>query len=153
MRLSMGAAMAVLLVAAFFIGQRHGQTALTDDVRQRILMLAVGEHLQSSERMLLELSNADATRGVDLSDQRHRAELLASANRLYRRTADHRGRTDVVDLLDELERVLLEIANSPERLTPAEFNAMWRRIESRGLLIKMRIIESEAREHRPNDRT
>src|SRR5205807_10329528 len=51
----------------------------------RILLVVVGDHLDSSERMLLELTNADASRGLDVTAERRRATELVSANRLYRR--------------------------------------------------------------------
>ena len=42
--------------------------------------------------------------------------------------------------LDELERVLLDIANSPDSVTPAQFESLRKRIEDRGILFKVRIV-------------
>ncbi len=42
------------------------------------------------------------------------------ANRLYRQTAASSGDDRVVSLLDDLERVLLEVAHSPEELHGVE---------------------------------
>jgi hypothetical protein len=86
--------------------------------RERILIVAVGEHLGHSERMLVELSNAmPATPGqkqVNISSEQRRAEDLLQENRLYRQTALQEGDTGLADTLDELERVLLDVAHSPE---------------------------------------
>ncbi len=49
-------------------------------------------------------------------------------------------------LLDQLERVLLEIANSPEAPDAAEFNRLWRRVEGSGLLIKLKLMGTETRQ-------
>ena len=51
-----------------------------------------------------------------MSDERARAEQLVAANRLYRQTAVSTGDTGIADLLDELERLLVDLAASPEQL-------------------------------------
>ena len=77
-----------------------------------------------------------------------RAATPASTNRLYRRPADIYGDADLAALLDGLERVLLDVANAPDRLTPVEFNALWSRVERSGLLLKLRLKETEVRKNR-----
>ena len=96
--------------------------------------------------ILLELVNADASQPVDISAQRQWAEQLAGANRLYRASAVRAGETGVASVLDELERVLVEVANAPDRLSPVETRDLIRRIESRGLLFKVRVIGSRVKE-------
>ncbi|MFQ5694512.1 MAG: hypothetical protein ACE5HB_00830, partial [Terriglobia bacterium] len=49
-------------------------------------------------------------------------------------------------VLDDLERILLEIANSPETLSSPDFEELRRRIESKGILFKVRVIGSQVRE-------
>src|SRR6476660_8340780 len=64
--------------------------------------------------MLVELASADDTIGaVDISLEQSRAEQLVAANRLYRQTAVSTGDARMAALLDELERVLVDIAASP----------------------------------------
>jgi hypothetical protein len=48
-------------------------------------------------------------------------------------------------LLDEVERFMLEVANSTEKLTPVEMRQLRERIGSGSLLFKVRIIESNLR--------
>jgi len=48
--------------------------------------------------------------------------------------------------LDELERVLLDIANSPDEVTPAQFESLRKRIESKGILFKVRVVNQDLRE-------
>jgi len=48
--------------------------------------------------------------------------------------------------LDELERVLLDIANSPDEVTPAQFESLQKRIESKGILFKVRVVNQDLRE-------
>ncbi len=144
------AASLILVVTSLWIGyrtgiQRGGET-IDQEIRRQALMTAVSMHLQSSERLLVELSNVDRKRSIDLTGPQKRAAALVSTNRLYRRTADLHGESELSTLLDELERVLLDVANAPDRITPAEFNALWSRVERSGLMIKMRLQEAEARE-------
>ena len=66
--------------------------------------------------VLAELSNAPDAKGkLDISDERQMAEELLDDNRLYRQTARTTGDTGVANVLDDLERVLIEIAHSPVR--------------------------------------
>jgi len=150
-RVPMAAAAGLILtVTSLWIGYRAGARdggeIIDQEIRRQALMTAVSMHLQSSERLLVELSNVDRRRNIDLAGPQRRAASLASTNRLYRRTARHHGESELSALLDELERVLLDVANAPDRISPAEFNALWSRVERSGLLIKMRLQEVEARE-------
>ena len=55
------------------------------------------------------------------------------------------GETATLSLLDEVERFMLELANSPENLKPEDVRALRERIGSGSLLFKVRIIESNLR--------
>ena len=71
--------------------------------------------------MLIELANANARGPLDISSEQERAQELISETRLYRQTAAATGNTSVTGILDELERLLLDIARGPSRLSPVEF--------------------------------
>jgi len=113
-------------------------------VRERVLVVAVGEHLGRTEMVLMELENAPPQKGqkaINISETQRRAEDLVEENRLYRQTALKEGDQVMASTLDELERVLLDIANSPEEVTPAAFETIRKRIEQQGLLFKVRIVK------------
>ena len=46
-------------------------------------------------------------------------------------------------MLDELERVLLDVAHSPEEVTPAQLEAIQNKIAGRGILFKVRVVNKE----------
>jgi hypothetical protein len=117
--------------------------ALGGDSNPRVLLLVVGDHLDSSERLLVELSNADPKGSVDIASDRLRSEELVAANRIYRQTAARTGDSRIASILEELEPVLLEISHAPDRLHGAELVDLQKRIEARGLLFKVRVIGSE----------
>lgn len=165
-RLAPIGAIAALVVAAFLAGRfwpRPGgsgqtgggeQTAAlvgTPQVRERILLVAVGDHLDRAQSILLEISNAEPAatapgKEVDISREQQRAQDLLAANRLYRQTAQRTGDAPVADVLGELEPLLLEIANSPAKVSTKDFEELRRRIEARGLLLKVRIVDSTVHE-------
>jgi hypothetical protein len=152
-RLAALAAVAALIIAAFFAGRitrrDHGMDniATRDQVRERILVVAVGEHLGHSERMLVELSNAEpndpAQKQVNISAEQRRAEDLLEENRMYRQTALQEGDAGLASVLDDLERVLLDVAHSPSEVTPKQLEAIRQKIEARGILFKVRVVGKE----------
>jgi len=149
-------AIAALLVAAFLAGRisRHDRTpdviANKEQVRERVLVVAVGEHLGRSEMMLVELSNAEpidpAQKHVNIASEQRRAEDLLEENRLYRQTALQEGDTGLANVLDDLERVLLDVAHSPDNVTPAQLEKIRQKIEAQGILFKVRVVSKDLQE-------
>ena len=160
--LATAGALASLLVVAFMAGRLLPRTATTAtplnantaQIRERVLLVAVGDHLDRSQMVLLELSNAPDAKGnqlVDISSEQKWARELVPDNRLYRQTATEAGETGVASVLEELERLLLDVANRPSKISESEFRNLRKRIEDKGILFKVRVIGSEVRdrEERP----
>jgi hypothetical protein len=153
-RLGFAAGVLVLVGAAFMAGRLMPRSAAVPgekpqtpaELRERILLVDLGEHLDRSQRMLVELATADDSSGaVDMSLEQSRAEQLVAANRLYRQTATQTGDAAIAAVLDDLERVLVDIAASPKTMTQEDFDAVRRRIESKELLFKVRVMASQVR--------
>jgi hypothetical protein len=152
---AVGAAMAGLLVTAFVAGRFYTPALRTnvagivkDDGQQgseRVLRAAVGDYLERSQMVLVELVNADPKSKMDISDEKERADDLVTETRLYRQTATRTGDTRIAALLDELERVLVDIRNSPSEVTPQELDGFRKRLESDGILFKIRVLGSNVR--------
>ena len=151
-RLVPAAAVAASLVLAFLLGrhsltpERHAAEAISAPARERILLLAVGDHLERSQMLLVELVNAQGDGSVSIAAERRRAEELVPANRLYRQAAARAGDNAVAAVLDDLERVLVEVATSPDAVGADALEALQKRIESQGLLFKVRVIDSQVRQ-------
>ncbi len=92
--------------------------------------------------VLVELANANPRRELDISAEQQRASDLIRENRLYRQTAARTGDAAVAGVLDELERILLEVARGPSELTPAGLERLRQRIRADGILFKVRVIGS-----------
>jgi predicted anti-sigma-YlaC factor YlaD len=153
-------AMAALIVAAFVAGrltQRPAQpappavapaVASTGPVRERILLVAVGDHLERSQTILVELENSNS---VDIAYERQAAADLLESNRLFRLTAASAGDTATTSVLEDLERVLLEISNSPSEMSRRQLQDLQKEIENRGILFKVKVFASQVQEREKKD--
>jgi len=154
-RLAALGAAAALLVLAFYVGRKTGLKAGGEEIvdagkiRERVLLVAVGEHLGKSEMILMELSNAQPAEAgkslINISTAQKRAEDLVEENRLYRQTALNGGDNAMASTLDELQRVLMDVANSPAEVTPVQFESIQKRIAAQGILLKVRVVRQELR--------
>jgi hypothetical protein len=160
-RLAVAGAVAALVIVAFYAGKKVGpgatgvgnravvEAASAEIVRERVLIVAVGDHLGKSEMVLVELSHASPSETgkklINISAEQKRAESLVEENRLYRQTALEGGDSAMASTLDELERVLMDVANSPAEVTPAQFESIQKRIAERGILLKVRVVRQELR--------
>jgi anti-sigma factor RsiW len=117
-------------------------------IRSRVLVSAVGDHLQRAELMLTELNNTDGhARGtIDLTDQQAWAEDLINENRLYRRSAADVNEDQIVAVLDDLERVLLEVAHAPAETTPERLDRLRMRLGTQDVLFKVRVVGAGMRD-------
>ncbi len=146
-------ACAGLLVLAFLAGRwypaphpaREMAAQADPQTGERVLLVAVGDYLERSQMVLIELSNANPTRPRDISSEQERAADLVSESRLYRQTAARTGDTAVAGLLDELDRVLLDITHSPSELSAGEVEKLRRRLEAEGILFKVRVLGTKVR--------
>ncbi len=132
------AAAAILLAGTFLAGRlstRWGADVPQVEVRERILVVALGEHLDRSEVLLLEVVN---TENGEFGQEAAR-ELLRES-RLYRQTAYRVGDVATSDVLDELERLLLDVAHGT---TPND--ALKSRIEEQDVLFKIRVLQTSVR--------
>jgi hypothetical protein len=115
-------------------------------VQAAVLLMAVSDHLDRSQVTLSELVNTPRGEKVDISDERQRARDLVSENRLYRQTALRTGEPAVASVLDDLERVLVEVANGPSTLNGADFDQVRKRIDQQGIIFKVRVFGERVRE-------
>jgi hypothetical protein len=114
---------------------------------EKILMVAVGDYLDRSQMVLIELANANPETPLDISAEQERAGDLVSESRLYRQTAAHTGDTAVTNVLDEVDRVLMDIARGPSELSPGDLEKVRQRLQAEGILLKIRVLNSNVRNH------
>jgi len=145
------AATALLIVVAFLAGrlwprQQVELAAVAYGGQERILLLTVADHLERSEMLLLELANTHDNGEFDISVERRLAGELRSESRLYRQAAKQSGQADVAALLEQLERVLMELANGPETIPSSDLGELRLRLDEGDLLFKVRVVGSRLRQ-------
>jgi len=151
---------AALVLVAFMAGRFSGgepSGVTTGSVMariepERVLQAAVGDHLDRTQIMLAELANADTDHADVFAAEQDRAADLVAVNRLIRQSVEQSGDAAVADVLEDLERVLLEIANAPADATSNELTGLQSRITTEDLLFRVRVIASEMRQRTLNDR-
>jgi hypothetical protein len=149
------AAMASVVVASFVAGRWWPRpmpaaavirpSSIDAAAGDRVRMAAIGDHLERSERVLLDLVNAHGDR-VDVSDQQAWAADLIDSNRLFRDAATSAGDLLVANVLDDLERSLLDVVHGPSTMTPAELDDIRTRVDAVALLFKVRVLADELHE-------
>jgi hypothetical protein len=151
-RLTLVGGLAASLGLAFWMGRVTSRpeaieaSTPPDIVRERILAAALTEHLEASQRILLELANRESAGDIDVRDEQQRAEELLEGNRLYRLAATRQGQRALASVLDDLERVLLDVARGPTQLSPRDRDGLRARMEEQGLVFKVRVLEQRLRE-------
>ena len=149
-------AVAALVIAAFLAGRYLPRTTVVPGNNpavvqgkanpERIILVTVGEHLERSQMLLVEIMNAEGKGATDLTNEQQQARDLLDANRLYRESAQRTGDPAISRTLDELERVLVEVANGPSEVSDQELDSLRKQIEAQGLLFKIRVIGSKVRQ-------
>ena len=147
-KLAFAGVMILLIAAAFMAGRfwpRSGQqvTNQTQVNPQRVVLVAVGDHLERSQMLLVEIMNTDAKGPVDFSTEQAEARDLLDSNHLYKVSAQQAGDPQVARLLDQLGRVLAEVANGPSEVSSGDLQQVRHTIQSEGLLFKVRVVGSE----------
>ena len=151
-RLAWGGGAVAAIVLAFFVG-RFGRPepspapnrVAINAARERVLDAEVEDHFERSQRVLADVVNLDTDSSVALASDRERAADLVAAGRVYRRTADALGETATSELLEDLERVLLDVANGSADPSPREVDNWRQRIDQQDLVFRLRVVGAELR--------
>ncbi len=147
----------VLIGTAFWAGRqferRHSETDLALQALPsqpgRVVLLVVRDHLDRSERLLVELDHADHFTRVDGGPLAREAADLLEDNRLYRQTATTSRDRPLAQLLDRLDRVLVEVAHEPAALHGGDLVRMREQMNVDGLLFELRVVRDR---HNKNEK-
>ena len=144
-------AMAAALAIAFVLGLYTPPPGTTSPPaepqrEERALLVALGAHLERTRTVLLEVSNSSVAQVSTLARQADRARELIGDNRLYRQSARIAGLPEYASLLDEIERVLLELARgSNQPIGPDKLRWLRERISAGDLLFRSRVLQANTR--------
>jgi len=141
-------ALAGLLVLALAIGlvmqRRDRPSGISARAQARVLFNTLTDHLDRSQILLAEVANARP--GTDaLKAAQGTARDLVDENRLLRLASNRTGDATRGALLEDLERILLSIANAPSNFSPDDLSDLQRRIDDEGLRFKVRVTNDDLR--------
>jgi hypothetical protein len=143
----MAAAVAALVIAAFFAGRSTSRpvpaitAGLSESARERILSIALADHLDRAQLLLTEVANMNDSDSAEFAASRTRAKDLVNEGRLLQQVMASGNEP----LLDEVGRFVLEVANAPDSVNAGEIQGLKQRIDAESLLFKVRIIEANLR--------
>jgi hypothetical protein len=157
--LSYAAACALLLACTFVGGrlwerqqaqsstkissQKNPQQAAHVQQPARVVVVVLSDHLDRSERLLVELKHADAESIEMASPLRDEARSMLAANRICRQKAQQQDDPRLATALDRLDHLLEELANQPGGLNGATLARLQTQANADGLLFEVRVLRSQ----------
>jgi hypothetical protein len=146
-RLGYAAVCALLIAAAFLAGRRWERrkpvAANGARVKQQVVVVVLGDYLDRSERLLVELKHADAANAELVSPLRDEAQTLLPANRRCRETALQIGDPALAMVLEHLDRVLAQLAGEPGGLSAPSLARLQTEMNTDGLLFQIRVLRAQ----------
>lgn len=149
--ISSAAACCGMLAAAFYAGRlwEHRQplpaqiaAAPAPPAPPRVVVVVLSDHLERSERLLVQLKHADAEDEELTLPLRDEARSLLAANRKCRQEAKASGDPALTQALDHLENVLTQLANHPNGLNADAIAKLQQEMNRNGLLFEVRVLRS-----------
>jgi hypothetical protein len=160
--LSYASAFALLLACAFYAGSQweHRQPRISAVQTpppsqpaarppERVVVVVLSDHLDRSERLLVELKHADADSEELLTPLRDQARSLLAANQLCRKEAKKQDDPALAAALDRLDQLFNELANQPGGLNPVAISRLQDQLNSGSLLFEVRVLRSKALDQKP----
>jgi hypothetical protein len=160
--LSYAAACALLIACAFVAGRQweRRQTPVASvqppqpaqpapaPPQQRVVVVVLSDHLERSERLLVQLKHADAGSEEMISPLRDQARALLAANRICRQDAHKIDDPALAPALKRLDRVLTALANHSGSLSAVQITRLQDELNASGLLFEVRVLRTRIPEHR-----
>jgi hypothetical protein len=109
---------------------------------QRVVVVVLSDHLDRSERLLVELKHVDAGSSGMISPLQDEAQSLLAANRICRQNAQHDDDPALATALDRLDHLLVQLANQPGGLNSTTISKLQDEMNADGLLFEVRVLRS-----------
>jgi hypothetical protein len=157
--LAYAGACALLVAGAFFAGRNWDnwtkpQVAAVNQAgqqpKQPVILVVLGDHLDRSERLLVELKHADAGSAEMVSPMRDEARSLLAANQVCRQDASRIGDPALETALDRLDPLLTELANQTGGLNRETITRLQTEMNADGLLFEVRVLRARLPDRLPD---
>jgi hypothetical protein len=130
--------------------QQQPQQQKQPQPQPRIVVVVLSDHLDRSERLLVELKHADASSAELDSPLRDEARSLLQANRICRQKARKQDDPALNTALDHLDHLLAELANQQGELNAASLAHLQDEMNADGLLFEVRVLRSTLSDQQPS---
>lgn len=153
------AACALLMTIAFYAGRQweHRKQPPVARIepkappaRQPLVVVVLDDHLDRSERFLVQLKHADIDTSELALPMRDEAKSLLAANKVCRQKAAQNDDPELTTALDHLDRLLAEAASAPGGLNPQSIAKLQEEMNRDGLLFEVRVLRARIG-HRKQD--
>lgn len=146
---------AALALGAFYLGrvweQRHSAPIVAQHApaapqaqQPKVVVVLLGDHLDRSERLLVELKHTDSdTDRADLEPLKNEARSLLAANHVFRADVQDENDPALAQTLGRLDNLLTEIASQPDGLDAAQAARIRHKMNAEGLLFEVRVLRSK----------
>jgi predicted anti-sigma-YlaC factor YlaD len=155
-RIAFAGACLLGLIAAFLVGalwQRSrvypSEATISPQAKERVVLFILDDHLDRSERLLVQLNHAAGEKGDPDDSLQTEARQLLPDNRLSRQAISASHDPIMTAALDHLERVLLEVANSPDKLNSADITRIEHEMNTDSLLFQIRVLRARTSRQEP----
>ncbi len=156
--LAYAAAVAVLVATSFYSGRmwEHAKAPAiantptkppapppqTPSPAQRVVVVVLSDHLDRSERLLVELKHADANDSETLAPLSDEARILLPANRICQKEARSNDDPQLEKALVSLDHLLAGLASRPEGLNAAAVARLQDEMKAEGMLFEVRVLRA-----------
>jgi hypothetical protein len=108
----------------------------------RVVVVVLSDHLDRSERLLVELKHADAESIETVSPLRDEARSMLAANHICQKNARRQDDPRLATALSRLDHLLEELANQPGSFNVATLARLQKEANADGLLFEVRVLRS-----------
>lgn len=152
------AAACALLMACAFIGgrlwerrqtqneannsQQKQQQSAHPQPREHVVVVVLSDHLDRSERLLVELKHADAENTEMASPLRDEARSLLTANRICLKNSKQDDDPALATALNRLDHLFGELADQPGGPSAATLTQLQKEMNADGILFEVRVLRS-----------
>jgi hypothetical protein len=101
--------------------------------------LSAARHAEQAQNLLRSFRNASTTGADDLAYERGRSQELLYQNIVIRREAARGGKPEVEATLSQLETILLDIANLPDKPASEDVRSIKNRMERKNIVAMLQV--------------
>ena len=123
-------------------GSQRNEIIATADVRSGDTQTLTAMHFEKSELLLRAFRNVRITgsrNNIEVDHERKQARQLVLQNMMLRREADTAGDVQVAALLENLEPILLDIANLPLKPVADDIKVIKERVERKNIVALLQV--------------